>query len=99
MSINNGEMTAIMGDSGCGKSTLLNIIGCLDVAESGEYWLKGKKVTGKSQKEMAKIRNEIFGYVIQDFALIRDDTVLENIRIPLDYSKKKIDKLRIESCV
>lgn len=47
MSINNGEMTAIMGASGCGKSTLLNIIGCLDVAESGEYWLKGKKVTGK----------------------------------------------------
>lgn len=45
---------------------------------------------------MAKIRNEIFGYVIQDFALIRDDTVLENIRIPLDYSKKKIDKLRID---
>lgn len=75
LSINNGEMTAIMGASGCGKSTLLNIIGCLDVAESGEYWLKGKKVTGKSQKEMAKIRNEIFGYVIQDFALIRDDTV------------------------
>ena len=57
---------------------------------------KRKKVTGKSQKEMAKIRNEIFGYVIQDFALIRDDTVLENIRIPLDYSKKKIDKLRID---
>ena len=82
LSINNGEMTAIMGASGCGKSTLLNII--------------GKKVTGKSQKEMAKIRNEIFGYVIQDFALIRDDTVLENIRIPLDYSKKKIDKLRID---
>ena len=96
LSINNGEMTAIMGASGFGKSTLLNIIGCLDVAESGEYWLKGKKVTGKSQKEMARIRNEIFGYVIQDFALIRDDTVLENIRIPLDYSKKKIDKLRID---
>lgn len=96
LSINNGEMTAIMGASGCGKSTMLNIIGCLDVAESGEYWLKGKKVTGKSQKEMARIRNEIFGYVIQDFALIRDDTVLENIRIPLDYSKKKIDKLRID---
>ena len=94
--VNEGEVVAIIGPSGSGKSTLLNIIGCLDVAESGEYWLKGKKVTGKSQKEMAKIRNEIFGYVIQDFALIRDDTVLENIRIPLDYSKKKIDKLRID---
>ena len=93
LSINNGEMTAIMGASGCGKSTLLNIIGCLDVAESGEYWLKGKKVTGKSQKEMARIRNEIFGYVIQDFALIRDDTVLENIRIPLGL--KKLQKMRM----
>lgn len=98
LSINNGEMTAIMGASGCGKSTLLNIIGCLDVAESGEYWLKGKKVTGKSQKEMARIRNEIFGYVIQDFALIRDDTVLENIRIPLDYSKRKLTSFELISC-
>ena len=87
MEIEKGELCVLLGPSGSGKSTLLNIIGCLDVAESGEYWLKGKKVTGKSQKEMAKIRNEIFGYVIQDFALIRDDTVLENIRIPLDYSK------------
>ena len=96
MEIEKGELCVLLGPSGSGKSTLLNIIGCLDVAESGEYWLKGKKVTGKSQKEMARIRNEIFGYVIQDFALIRDDTVLENIRIPLDYSKKKIDKLRID---
>ena len=98
LSINNGEMTAIMGASGCGKSTLLNIIGCLDVAESGEYWLKGKKVTGKSNKEMAKIRNEIFGYVIQDFALIRDDTVLENIRIDQllkSLGLKKLQKMRV----
>ena len=96
LSIASGEMTAIMGASGCGKSTLLNIIGCLDVAQSGEYWLKGEKITGKSQKEMARIRNEVFGYVIQDFALIREDSVLENIQIPLDYSKKKIDKARMD---
>ena len=98
LSINNGEMTAIMGASGCGKSTLLNIIGCLDVAESGEYWLKGKKVTGKSQKEMARIRNEIFGYVIQDFALIRDDTVLENIRIHWITVKRKLTSFELINC-
>lgn len=98
LSINNGEMTAIMGASGCGKSTLLNIIGCLDVAESGEYWLKGKKVTGKSQKEMAKIRNEIFGYVIQDFALIRDDTVLENIGYHWITVKRKLTNFELINC-
>lgn len=95
VSINSGEMTAIMGPSGCGKSTLLNIMGCLDVADSGEYWLRGKKITRKSKNQMARIRNEMFGYIIQDFALIREDTVLENIKIPLDYSRKKIDKKRM----
>ena len=60
LSINNGEMTAIMGASGCGKSTLLNIIGCLDVAESGEYWLKGKKVTGKSQTALLLSLQKLF---------------------------------------
>lgn len=92
LTINKGEMTAIMGASGCGKSTLLNIIGCLDVSGSGEYWLKGEEITGKTRKQMAKIRNELFGYVIQDFALIKEDTVLENIKIPLDYSRKQISK-------
>ena len=95
VSINSGEMTAIMGASGCGKSTLLNIIGCLDIADAGEYWLRGEKITGKSRKQMARIRNELFGYVIQDFALVREDTVLENVKIPLEYSKKKIDKNRV----
>lgn len=95
VSIESGKMTAIMGASGCGKSTLLNIIGCLDVAESGEYWLRGEKITGKSKKQMARIRNELFGYVIQDFALIREDTVWENMKVPLDYSRKEIDKKRI----
>ena len=86
VSINSGEMTAIMGASGCGKSTLLNIIGCLDIADAGEYWLRGEKITGKSRKQMARIRNELFGYVIQDFALVREDTVLENVKIPLIFS-------------
>lgn len=92
LEIQEGEMLAIMGASGCGKSTLLNVIGCLDVPTVGNYWLKGEKVNTKLQKQLAKIRNETFGYVIQDFALILDATVWENVTIPLDYSKKKVKK-------
>ncbi|MGN0298977.1 MAG: ABC transporter ATP-binding protein [Lachnospiraceae bacterium] len=93
--IQEGEMVAIMGASGCGKSTLLNLIGCLDKITSGMYQLNGTNITKKTEKQMANIRNQLFGYVIQDFALIKEDTVLENIMIPLDYSKKKIPKTRI----
>ncbi len=92
LEVKEGEMLAIMGASGCGKSTLLNLIGCLDVPTDGVYWLKGAKVNSRSQKQLAIIRNEIFGYVIQDFALILDGTVWENVTIPLDYSKKKVKK-------
>ena len=92
LEVKEGEMLAIMGASGCGKSTLLNLIGCLDVPTDGVYWLKGSKVNSRSQKQLAIIRNEIFGYVIQDFALILDGTVWENVTIPLDYSKKKVKK-------
>lgn len=93
--IHKGEMVAIMGASGCGKSTLLNIIGCLDTLTSGEYRLNGDNIAEKNKKQMAKIRNEQFGYIIQDFALIMEDTIWENVLIPLDYSKKKITKKRV----
>ena len=71
--IHKGEMVAIMGASGCGKSTLLNIIGCLDTLTSGEYRLNGDNIAEKNKKQMAKIRNEQFGYIIQDFALIMEE--------------------------
>lgn len=81
--INDGEMVAIKGRSGAGKSTLLHIIGCLDVATSGEYYLDNKNISQYKDRDIAKLRNKMFGYVMQDFGLINDDTVLFNIRLPL----------------
>jgi len=80
-------MVAIMGASGSGKSTLLNIIGCLDVPTQGEYLLKEKDISSLSNKELAKLRNQVLGFVVQDFALVEQYTVAQNIAIPLIYSK------------
>ena len=93
LEIDRGEYIAIMGASGSGKSTLLNIIGCLDKMSEGDYFLEDKEVNSFTDTEMAKIRNEKFGFVVQDFALIEKYTVKKNIVLPLLYSKKyKRDK-------
>ena len=84
--INEGEMLAIMGASGSGKSTLLNILGLLDQQTEGDYYIKGKKVNDYSEKERAKLRGDFFGFVVQDFALIPSMNVLNNVKLPLDYS-------------
>lgn len=89
LKINKGELVAIVGTSGSGKSTLLNIIGTLDSPSSGEYLLNSKNISNLTEKELAKIRNMTFGFVVQYFALINDYTVSENIEIPLEYSKVK----------
>lgn len=90
--INNGELVAIIGKSGSGKSTLLNILGLLDKATSGEYTINGRHAGSISSKEQAELRNAVIGFVIQDFALVEKYTVKQNVRIPLIYSKKHIDK-------
>ena len=95
LSVSKGEMLAIMGASGSGKSTLLNILGCMDRPDHGSYTLFGKSMLDKSHAELSRYRNEHFGYIIQDYALIRDLNVIENIRIPLDYSRKMIPKDRV----
>ena len=87
LSVNQGEMVAIMGASGSGKSTLLNILGMLDVQTDGDYYVNGKKVNDYSSKEMAKMRNEFFGFVVQDFALVPEMNVENNVKLPLTYSK------------
>lgn len=92
ISIEEGEMIAIMGRSGAGKSTLMHIIGFIDKFESGEYFLDGEKVEGFSEGKCAGIRNSMFGIVMQDFALIENFTVLDNVILPLDFSKKKSNK-------
>lgn len=90
LSINNGELVAIVGPSGSGKTTLLNILGCLDSPNKGEYFINNIDVSNLNQKELANIRNSRFGFVVQNFALLDDYTVYENIKIPLDYSNIKI---------
>ncbi len=89
LQINDGEMVAIIGASGSGKSTLLNIIGCLDRQTSGEYLIDGQPVNKIRSRKLARLRNETFGFVIQDFAVVPDWDVYQNVELPLVYSKKK----------
>ena len=88
--IKDGEMVAVIGKSGAGKSTLLHILACIDSYQEGEYTIDGTLVKDLSEKQYAKIRNEKIGMVMQDFALVEDFTALENVMIPLNFSKKKI---------
>lgn len=88
--INDGELVAVIGKSGAGKSTLLHILACIDNYQEGEYTIVGTLVKNLSEKQYAKIRNEKIGMVMQDFALVEDFTALENVMIPLNFSKQKI---------
>lgn len=88
LTINKGDLIAIVGPSGSGKSTLLNIIGLLEDLDSGEYKLDGKNISTLNDNEKAMYRNKYFGFIVQNFALINDFSVLDNIEIPLIYSKK-----------
>jgi putative ABC transport system ATP-binding protein len=85
LSIGKGEFVAIMGPSGCGKSTLLNILGMLDNPTSGDYWFVDQKVSGLTEKQRSKLRKENLGFVFQNFNLIDELTVFENVELPLVY--------------
>ncbi len=82
------EFVAIMGASGSGKSTLLNILGCLDQASSGQYYLDQIEVSSLSCDQLAEIRNQKIGFVFQNFNLLQRTTALENVELPLLYSRK-----------
>lgn len=86
-----GEMVAIMGASGSGKSTLLNILGCLDIPTEGEYILDGEPVHNCTPKRLAQLRADKIGFVVQDFALINDLSVLDNVMLPIRFGSKKQD--------
>lgn len=87
--IKQGELVAIMGASGAGKSTLLHILAFIDKYDQGEYYFDGQLIDKMSDGQMAKIRNEKLGIVMQDFALIEDFTSIQNVSIPLDLARKK----------
>lgn len=83
--VEKGEMVALMGASGSGKSTLMNIIGLLDGANSGHYLLNGRDVSKLSDDERAAIRNEMIGFVFQQFYLLSKLTAVQNVALPLTY--------------
>lgn len=87
--INGGEYITIMGKSGAGKSTLISILGLMDLPSSGEYELDGQNIVHRLDDEISRLRNEEFGFVFQGYNLISDLTVLENVLIPVMYSRKK----------
>lgn len=81
--VEKGEFVAILGPSGSGKTTLMNIIGCMDVADSGEYYLDGQPVHSMAEKELGVIRNREIGFIFQNYQLIPTYNVLQNIIMPL----------------
>lgn len=89
LEIADGELTAVTGRSGAGKSTLLHILVCIDSCEEGEYTIDGTQVNKLPERRRARIRNEKLGIVMQDFALVEDLTALENVMLPLNFSRKR----------
>ncbi len=88
LELQTGEMIAIIGPSGSGKTTLLNIAGLVIPPDSGEIILDGQKVCGGDAK-LCALRNQYYGYIVQDYALVEEDTALQNILIPTLYTKQK----------
>lgn len=90
INIEKGDLVAIVGPSGSGKSTLLNILGTIDKPTSGKYLLEGQDISNISERGLSEIRNKKIGFVFQSFNLLMNKTVVENILMPLKFTRRKI---------
>ncbi|WP_295865623.1 ABC transporter ATP-binding protein [uncultured Oscillibacter sp.] len=94
LEIRRGEFVAIVGQSGSGKSTMMNVLGCLDIPTRGEYLLDGVNVRELSDRELSRIRNKQIGFIFQQYNLIQNLNVLENVELPLIYQGVGMEKRR-----
>ena len=92
LSIEHGDMVALMGPSGSGKTTLMNLLGCLDRPTSGRYWLDGHEVSVLSSDRLALLRNQKIGFVFQSFNLLARTSALENVMMPLFYGPVDVNE-------
>lgn len=94
LDVERGELCAIVGASGSGKTTLLNIVGCVDHASAGAYQFDGVDVSALKPAQLARIRSERVGFVVQDFLLLDEETVLSNVSLPLLFSSCRYRDIR-----
>lgn len=87
--IKSGELVAVTGPSGCGKSTLLNLLGLIDTPDTGDYFFDGKQVAGLNERQRASVRKQNIGFIFQNFNLVPELSVYENIELPLLYTRMK----------
>ena len=99
LSFDEGDFVALMGPSGSGKSTLLNVLGCLDRATSGQYFLGDVDVSGMDDDQLSEVRSTYLGFIFQSYNLLPQYTVVENIELPLLYQGIKLDERTKERCV